>query len=904
MSHSQPQLGLSAGAQQGPVECLGIRFESDDARRIHFLRLLREKLQDPEFRKTPGFPSGSDEDILRISDPPYYTACPNPFLSDLIGATDAGEGDYNRTPYASDIAEGKRHPLYEHVSYHTKVPHRAIAKYIEHYTKPGDLVVDLFGGSGMTGLASKTVHEIAEPARATPGELERRAVVNDLSPYATFMAHHFSASVGLPELEEEFEEVERSLEWMYLTRDPDGCERRINYTVWSDVFACANCGGEIVFFKEFVDPVSGDVQEQATCKACDSLVTKHSLASVWETVYDDLLRGPVRRLKQSPVLIKYFGAGGRHRDKVPDAEDLARIIRVAETPIPAWVPVYALPVGYNTEQPRRSHGVSHVHHFFTRRNLIAIASLWSVARRHSATRWMFELLSGFRVWTRRSIFLTKAWKQGGTGAFKPSTSGILYFPSISGERNVFANFAERKKEARAFVQMLPSEREPAMITTASASRTGLADGSVDYIFIDPPFGANIMYSELNVLFESWLGVITTNDEEAIENPAQGKDLAFYTSQMRACMSEAYRILKPGRWITVEFHNSKNIVWHAIQEAVQSAGFVVADVSVLDKKQGTFKQYTSVNSMRKDLVISAYKPARDVVGRKQLGSETQDAAWVFVAQHLGHLPVVDVTQGELSIVAERTPYLLFDRMVGYFVRRGIAVPIGGPDFFSGLAQRYPSRDGMYFLPAQVHQYDRARSARSGIRQLTLFVTDEASAIQWVRQQIQDKPQTFEALQPAFMRQQQAWARHEWVLDLREVLRQNFLLYSGSGPVPSQIHSYLSSNFADLRNLGKEDSRLQQRATDRWYVPDPGKQADLDQLRERSLLKEFAEYKESTQRKLKLFRTEAIRAGFKACWQERDYTTIVKVAEKLPDAVLQEDEKLLMYYDNALTRMTDA
>jgi len=46
---------------------------------------------------------------------------------------------------------------------------------------------------------------------------------------------------------------------------------------------------------------------------------------------------------------------------------------------------------------------------------------------------------------------------------------------------------------------------------------------------------------------------------------------------------------------------------------------------------------------------------------------------------------------------------------------------------------------------------------------------------------------------------------------------------------------------------------------------------------------------------------VRAGFKACWQERDYGTIVKVAEKLPDAVLQEDEKLLMYYDNALTRL---
>ena len=60
-------------------------FESEVARRDHFLDLLREKL--PELRKRPDFPHGEDEDILRMSDPPYYTACPNPFLADFIVGT-------------------------------------------------------------------------------------------------------------------------------------------------------------------------------------------------------------------------------------------------------------------------------------------------------------------------------------------------------------------------------------------------------------------------------------------------------------------------------------------------------------------------------------------------------------------------------------------------------------------------------------------------------------------------------------------------------------------------------------------------------------------------------------------------------------------------------------------------
>jgi hypothetical protein len=78
-------------------------------------------------------------------------------------------------------------------------------------------------------------------------------------------------------------------------------------------------------------------------------------------------------------------------------------------------------------------------------------------------------------------------------------------------------------------------------------------------------------------------------------------------------------------------------------------------------------------------------------------------------------------------------------------------------------------------------------------------------------------------------------------------------------------------------------------------------EREAIRDKSLLREFDEYKTSTQRKLKVFRTEAVRVGFKACWQERDYSTIVKIAEKLPDTVLEEDEKLLMYFDNALTRL---
>jgi len=77
--------------------------------------------------------------------------------------------------------------------------------------------------------------------------------------------------------------------------------------------------------------------------------------------------------------------------------------------------------------------------------------------------------------------------------------------------------------------------------------------------------------------------------------------------------------------------------------------------------------------------------------------------------------------------------------------------------------------------------------------------------------------------------------------------------------------------------------------------------LKTLRERTLMREFEEYRESKQKRLKVFRLEAVRAGFKKAWQERDYATIIAVAHKIPENVLQEDPKLLMWYDQAVTRM---
>lgn len=149
----------------GPVTCLGKTFENDEARLAYFTEELRQKLQDPEFRKIEGFPLGSDEAILNLSDPPYYTACPNPWIPDFIAEWEAEKPEhpegyyYHREPFAADVSEGKNDPIYNAHSYHTKVPHKAIMRYILHYTEPGDTVFDGFCGTGMTGVAAQMCGE-------------------------------------------------------------------------------------------------------------------------------------------------------------------------------------------------------------------------------------------------------------------------------------------------------------------------------------------------------------------------------------------------------------------------------------------------------------------------------------------------------------------------------------------------------------------------------------------------------------------------------------------------------------------------------------------------------------------------------------------------------------------------
>ncbi|MEM5493383.1 DNA methyltransferase [Hoeflea sp. AS16] len=913
---------LESASDGGAVECLGQTFASDLTRREHFLKLLSEKLQDPEFRSQEGFPKGTDQAILAMSDPPYYTACPNPWLSEFVthyGRPYDPAEKYDREPMAIDVSVGKTDPIYRAHSYHTKVPHLAIVPSILHFTNPGDIVLDGFAGSGMTGVAAQWCgtapasyrHQVEmewkKAGMSAPKWGARRAILNDLSPAATFIGANYNLPFDVDAFakagKQLLAEVEREIGWMYETLHKDGKTKgRIEYTVWSQLYSCPECAGEINFTEEALDEDSKRVRNNFPCPHCGAELTKSRLERLFTSKLDPATGKTIEVPKREPALICYSVGKARY-EKRPSEDDLALLDRIEGMPLPSLMPTMEIPPMHMTHERARMDysGVTHIHHFFLPRAAQATSLLWAKAEAHADARIRSFLLFMVEqsLWT--SSILNR-FRPTGFSQVNQYMTGVYYVASQHSECSPWYIMEGKLGRLVKTFQAFRLREHNAAITTGTAASLPLSGDSVDYIFTDPPFGENIYYADLNFLVESWHGVTTDAAPEAIIDRFKKKALPDYQHLMQRCFAEYHRVLKPGRWMTVVFSNSKASVWNAIQVALQQAGFVVAEVSALDKVQGSYRQVTSTTAVKQDLVISAYKPNGGLEKRLAERGAAPESAWDFVQTHLRQLPVSKVKSGILEMVVERDPRRIYDRMVAWFVRHDFPVPLSTEEFLDGLRNRYPERDGMMFLPEQVADYDRKRALAAQAPQMELFVSDERSAIDWLSDFLRKRPSTYQEVHPEFTTQVGAgWRKHEERPELSALLADNFLRYDGNGDVPSQIHSYLSTNFKDLRGLEKEDPRLKAKAKDRWFVPDPSKAKDLEQKRERSLLKEFENYKSAPGRKLKEFRLEVLRTGFRTAWASKDYKTIIGIAQKIPEEALQEDEKLLLWYDQALTRM---
>lgn len=852
------------------VVCLGMEFPSEDARREYFRAELRKKL--PELKQIEGFPIGEDDDIINLSDPPYYTACPNPWLNDFIEEWEKEKVELEKegirkanfevkTPYAADVSEGKNNPIYMAHAYHTKVPHPAIMRYILHYTQPGDIVFDGFCGTGMTGVAAQlcgSENDVKALKEENAQIGARHGICSDLSPIASLIAATYNLKFDTKTFERKalriLEQVEKELGWMYET-EVDGKKAKINNTIWSDVFICPSCGNELVLWNEAVDLDKEIIKDSFPCPHCGNTCSKKNMEKAWETSFDSLLNKTVTLNKKVPVRVNYtlFGKRG---EKDVDSYDIDLIRKIENINLSEFS-TYKLQEGYNTAQPIKSNGITHIHQFYTKRNFIYLSRI-------------YELCKGnifLQTWLTSVLFSTtnmNKFRFTGTGI----TSGTLYIPSINWE---FSPFNTLKKKIASFKGIEYPYRNNSAVNVCSATKlTTLRNSSIDYIFTDPPFGGNIMYSELSYIWESWIKVVTNNKEEAIINNVQHKTLFEYQALMNQSFKEYYRVLKPGKWLTIEFSNTSAAVWNSIQNALQGVGFVVVNVAALDKKQGSFKAVTTTTAVKQDLVITCYKPSDAIIEKFEKSEDKAQTAMDFIEELLVHLPV-HLSKGEsTTAVIERSPKILFDRLISYYVQKGYAIPMDAQEFQKQLKERFIERDGMFFTASQAIEYEQKKEKCSGFVPMALFISSEAEGIEWLKRELQN-PQTYSDLQP------------EWMKNM---------LPPKKGDVLPELMSILEENFI------KDEEGI-------WRNPDPEKAADLEIIRNRRMMKEFNMYLEQAKKpkakRMKDTRLEVLRYGFKECYKQKDYQAIVTVGDHILESLLQEDEVLLQYYDIASSRI---
>lgn len=856
--------------EQGPVTVFGLTFKNDEERRQYFREELRRRL--PELRKIEGFPIGEDDDIINLSDPPYYTACPNPWLNDFIAQWEEEKKELQREgkrkadfevkePYASDVSEGKNNPIYMAHAYHTKCPHPAIMRYILHYTQPGDIVFDGFAGTGMTGVAANLCGSKVDVEALKEKDVEvgvRHGICSDLSPVATLIAASYNLKFDAKDFEKKanaiLDQVEQELGWMYETV-VNGKKAKINYTIWSDVFICPSCGNEITLWNESVDLDNNIIKDKFPCPHCGFECSKKNMEKAWESSFDNILGQVVNMNKKVPVRVNYT-LGKRSEKDISEYDK--ELINSIDYNSDKKYPTRKFIEGYNTSQPIKSNGVTYSHQFFSKRNLIFLSRIYElIIEKGLPMSWLTSTLQR----TTKGYKFTLDRKFG-------ILTGTLYIPSLNVELNP-VNILRRK--IGDYVATSYNQRGNSVISLLSATNLGVInDSSIDYMFIDPPFGANIMYSELSSVWEGWLKVTTNNKEEAIVNEYQHKTLFEYQQLMNRSLREFYRILKPGKWLTMEFSNTSASVWNSIQNALQGVGFIVANVAALDKKQGSFKAVTTTTAVKQDLVITCYKPSNELTDKFLQTGGTKENVWDFIDEHLLHLPVHLEKGNATTSVIERSPKILFDRLISYYVQKGYAIPLDAQEFQQGLHERYAERDGMFFTATQAVEYEEKKLKAPMFVPMGIMVSDEANGIEWLKNELRNNPQT---RQNIFT---------NWTKAIAGVRK---------GDVIPELDTLLEENF-----IQNEDGT--------WRLANVNDDVDLGKLRTKALLKEFKLYLEVCRKprgKLKDVRVEAVRAGFKQCYSDKNFADIILVGDRIPQNLLTEDEVLLQYYDIASSKV---
>ncbi len=459
---------------------------------------------------------------------------------------------------------------------------------------------------------------------------------------------------------------------MYFAKDPDGEEGTIRYLIWSDLLKCPYCNHEVSFWDACVGLDPAHIGPNFTCPFCAHECSIDNVERITRNKLDDIL-GCHRLLRASYPVRVYGSTGKRAWSRPVTSADISWLERIERQPIPESVPRVAIPWG-DLHRSGYHIGITHLHHFYTRRNLIAFGHLWERCSRYDN-----QLRDALRFWllsynaSHATIMTRVVAKSGEKNLVVTSAQpGVLYVSGLPVEKNLFIGLRRKLATIVKAFEIIYGRKGIVKVQQRSSCQIGLPDNSIDYIFIDPPFGGNIPYAEVNFINESWLGHYTDRCDEIIVSNNQGKTVTEYQLLLTTALTEMSRILKRNGKATVVFHSASANVWNALQAAYISAGFRIERASILDKTQGSFKQVTTSGAVKGDPVLLLEKSKSDYP--KPIGD-----VWTVADQLI-------LTAAQSLDPLEQTVQRLYSRLVTHYLVNHQQVPLDADNFYRWHAER--------------------------------------------------------------------------------------------------------------------------------------------------------------------------------------------------------------------------
>ncbi len=589
--------------------------------------------------------------------------------------------------YSNPMPSSRTGDLFNAVSYPTKISPEAIALFIVTHTRPGAVILDTFGGSGTTGLATllcdrptEGMKRMAAQISVTPEWGPRRAVLYEIGTWGSFISKTMCNPVNAKEFElvanNLINRVETQMGDLYSAIDPEGNEGQIRHVIWSDVLRCPRCQKETSYFSAMVERDPLKLRSNFICPSCRIESPIDFTNRVTEDVYDPLLRRKITRKKRIPAIV-YGETDGKNWCRPASDNDRLKYLRIIgdnqaiNAPISPiiWGDLYRS--GYHS-------GITHLHHFYTYRNFLAINNLWQAVEAEPAEfRDALRLLILSYNATHATLMTRVVIKNGQkdfvlTGA----QSGVLYISSLPVEKNIFKGLRRKVRTISKAFALVSGSKSKVEIRQASSTRLAMPDESVDYVFTDPPFGGYIPYAEVNQINEIWLGKTTDRDNEIIISHAQDKSVEQYGMLMKCVLGEIFRTLKQSGKTTIVFHSAKAEIWQALTEAYELAGFGIKATSILDKIQESFKQVVSTSSVKGDPLLLLEK--RNSAIRNKSDTAAQKG-----------MILDSILNRELQVPSdskEMTPERMYSRFITRCLEQRVPVDIDADDFYEIIARK--------------------------------------------------------------------------------------------------------------------------------------------------------------------------------------------------------------------------